>query len=54
MESAKISESKDRFIKTSISNLPENFKAKWEMIDTMDCSCMDASNTSVFNTDYRK
>jgi hypothetical protein len=31
MESAKVREVKDRFIKSSITNLPEHFNTKWEV-----------------------
>lgn len=45
MESAKVSECKDRFIKGSISNLPEHFTAKWEMDNDCDCFMYDEQDS---------
>ena len=37
MEFAKIKPARDRFIKGSISALPERFSTKWEITDDRDC-----------------
>lgn len=39
MEFAKVSQNKDRFIKGSISSLPERFRTKWEITDDHYCTC---------------
>lgn len=47
MEFAKAKEVKDRFIKSSISSLPEHFNTKWEITDELEYEC--CHNTTQMN-----